>query len=183
MGGGFRGGFGHRGFGRGFYGYGYPGFYGGFYPYSYGYPWGYDYGYPYGCDPYTGYGCYPPAGGYSYSGYPSAGAYGYYGDPPADPPDDPPADRPADPPSMHSYRAPRSSAAPAAPKPMQFSIVLKNGVTHSAVSYWVMSGILTYVDANGEEHHVPLSMVDRARSARLNESRGVDFALPSETSS
>jgi len=46
------------------------------------------------------------------------------------------------------------------------------------VSYWAMSGVLYYVDANGEQRQVPISMVDRARSVRLNESRGVDFALP-----
>jgi hypothetical protein len=78
---------------------------------------------------------------------------------------------------MHSYRAPTASA-PAAPSRVQFSIALKNGVTHSAVSYWAMSGVLYYVDANGEQRQVPISMVDRARSVRLNESRGVDFALP-----
>jgi hypothetical protein len=79
---------------------------------------------------------------------------------------------------MHGYRAP-SAAAPAAPSHVQFSIALKNGVTHTAVSYWAMSGVLYYVDANGEQHRLPISMVDRERSARLNESRGVDFALPS----
>jgi hypothetical protein len=41
-----------------------------------------------------------------------------------------------------------------------------------------MSGVLYYVDANGEQHHIPTSMVDRERSVELNESRGVDFALP-----
>ena len=169
-GGGFRGGYGDGGFRgyRGFlgFGWGYP-YYG--YPY-YGYGWGYPYGYayPYGygyCDPYSGYGC-----GYSYFGY---------GDPQADPQADPPADPP-------SYRTPMryqtpSAPAPAAAGPAQFSIALRNGVTHTAVSYWVMAGTLTYVDANGEQRHVPLSMVDRARSAQLNNSRGVDFALPAET--
>ena len=46
-----------------------------------------------------------------------------------------------------------------------------------------MSGVLYYVDANGEQHHLPVSMVDRTRSEELNESRGVDFALPSEPGS
>ena len=75
------------------------------------------------------------------------------------------------------YRAP-SAAAPAQPSRMRFSIALKNGVTHTAVSYWAMSGVLYYVDTNGEQHHLPISMVDQARSVELNESRGIDFALP-----
>jgi len=167
-GGGFRGGYGYYGgrrfFGRGFYG----GFYGGFYPYSFWYPYGY--GYPYYCDPYSGYGCYS---GYAYGYAPPADNYGY-----SDPPADPYADPPSPPPTMQ-YRAP-SAAAPPAQQPgnTRFSIALKNGVTHTAVSYWAMSGVLYYVDTNGEQHHLPISMVDRARSVELNESRGIDFALP-----
>jgi hypothetical protein len=76
------------------------------------------------------------------------------------------------------YRAPSAQAPAPQPSNTRFSIALKNGATHTAVSYWAMSGVLYYVDTNGEQHHVAISMVDRSRSVELNESRGVDFDLP-----
>jgi hypothetical protein len=160
-GGGFRGG-GHFGGGHGF-GHGrsfYP-YYG--YGYGYGYPYYWSPYYSYGCDPYYSYGCGP----YSYD--PPAASY--Y----APPPDDPP---PAPRPSVRRYSSPSPAPAEQPADPVYFQIALKNGVTHSAASYWVFGDTLYYVDANGEERHVPLALVDRARSEQLNRSRGVDFGLP-----
>ena len=59
-----------------------------------------------------------------------------------------------------------------------FQIALKNGVTHTAASYWVTGNTLHYIDTNGEERSLPLVLVDRARSIQLNRTRGVDFGLP-----
>ena len=183
MTGGVRGGYGGGigrvgGYGRGGYGYSgrnrynfglryYPGFYS--YPY-YGY-WGYglgDWSYPYYDSGY-----YDP--GYANQGY----DYGYQ--PPVVIYQTPPAPQP---PPVHSEvreypEGPATSTIRPAGEPPIYLIAIKGQDNILAgITYWVEGDTLQYINLQHVQKHVPLSSVDRALTARLNQERNMDLRLP-----
>ena len=62
--------------------------------------------------------------------------------------------------------------------PVQFFIALKDGLVTTAVAYWVRERTLHYLTLQGSHNMVSLDLVDRPRSARLNEGGRVPFILP-----
>ena len=87
---------------------------------------------------------------------------------------------PAPPPensSVQVYQVPASPRPePAEPPRPAFFIALKDGWVYTTSQYWVESGTLHYITAQGTHNQVSLNLVDRQTSARLN--RGRDFQLP-----
>jgi hypothetical protein len=62
--------------------------------------------------------------------------------------------------------------------PVQFFVALKDGWVETAVAYWISERTLHYITLQGSHNMVSLDMVDRRRSARLNEGGRVPFLLP-----
>ncbi len=168
----YRGGYGYRGGYRGNYGYRFygPRYYG--WPYLYG---GYGYGY---YDPsFWGDDYYDNSNGYGYAGAP----YGYtnnsdwypapnYAYAPQQPP----------PPPMVIAAAPQppQNVSRAAGDTPSFLIAFNDHNIKLVAAYWTEKSSLKYVTMEHEIKTVPLADVDRDLSRRLNQERGVQFALP-----
>lgn len=175
--GGYRGGYGGYRNGNGFYRrYGYSfglnyrsGFYGSYYGYPYygvGF-WGYglgDWGYPY-----NDY-------GYSYPSYvsdysPPVIVY-------------PPLAQYAPPepvhPEIHEYpeTPPMATIRPAGEPPIYLIAIKGQDNILAGIAYWVEGDTLQYINLQHVQKHVPLSSIDRALSARLNQERDMDLRLP-----
>jgi hypothetical protein len=67
---------------------------------------------------------------------------------------------------------------PSAPSKLTL-IALKEGTAFLAQQYWIQSGQMHYVSANGEEKLVPLDQFDLGQTVRLNQERNVAFVLES----
>jgi hypothetical protein len=61
---------------------------------------------------------------------------------------------------------------------VEFFIALKDGWVTGAVAYWIREETLHYITLQGSHNMVSLELVDRQRSARLNEGGRVPFILP-----
>jgi hypothetical protein len=160
-GGGFRGGFvGHRGFGRGFFGYdrphygyrpfyGYPGF-GSYASYGYGYWPSYFY---WPSPSYYG----PPTYVHYYPSYPVVIRY-----------------RVRD---LDDDREARGGASrPAAER--FWLIAFRDKSIRAVTDYWLEDSVLHYVGREGTKSSTELSGVDIPFSKQLNQERGLDFRLP-----
>jgi len=62
--------------------------------------------------------------------------------------------------------------------PVQFFVALKDGWVTTAVAYWISERTLHYVTPQGSHNMVSLNLVDRKRSARLNQGGPAPFILP-----
>jgi len=62
--------------------------------------------------------------------------------------------------------------------PVQFFIAMKDGWVTIALAYWIREGTLHYITLEGSHNMVSLNLVDRPKSARLNEAGRVPFILP-----
>jgi hypothetical protein len=204
---GFRNGFRGAGFGGWGWGNGW-GWGGGWWPWwggGWGLGWGWPigdagYGWPGYVDNSFDYGY--PAGGYAANaGYPSGG-YANYAYPQQQsqpnvvvvyPPQQPAAPAYAAAPMIREYdeygqeirrmgpppapQAPIAAPAESGGAPM-YLIAFRNRDIRAAVAYWVNGNTLFYVTREHEQKQVPLDMVDRDLSNRLNQERHVAFALP-----
>jgi hypothetical protein len=74
--------------------------------------------------------------------------------------------------------AERACRQPEQERPVEFFIALKDGWVTGAVAYWVREETLHYITLQGSHNMVSLALVDRLRSARLNEGGPVPFILP-----
>ena len=63
--------------------------------------------------------------------------------------------------------------------PDVFVLVLHNGTTQLAKSYWASDGYLEYITPDGIRSHVPLEALDLQNTVLRNERRGVPFVLRS----
>lgn len=88
-----------------------------------------------------------------------------------------PAPAPAAP-VVREYHWDNAPTGPAARLPIYFSFALRDSSVVRALAYWVQDDTLHYVDQAGTQKKMPLAEVDRARSAKLNRERGIDFGLP-----
>ena len=70
---------------------------------------------------------------------------------------------------------PAASDAP----PVFFVIALKNGSRLTAAAVWVQGNALRYVDADDQNHRIPLTDVDRTATRSLNQARNLNLRLPS----
>lgn len=75
---------------------------------------------------------------------------------------------------------PPSHPLPAASENVQvmFFIALKNHWVYTAIAYWMQGATLHYITPQGVHNQVSLTLVDRKTSAKLNEGRLGEFALP-----
>jgi hypothetical protein len=78
---------------------------------------------------------------------------------------------------------PAVAAQPVCPQPerddlVQFFIALKDGMVNTAVAYWVRERTLHYITLQGSHNVVSLELVDRQRSAMLNEGGRIPLMLP-----
>jgi hypothetical protein len=62
--------------------------------------------------------------------------------------------------------------------PVQFFIAMKDGWVTIALAYWIREATLHYITLEGSHNMVSLDLVDRQKSARLNEGGRVPFILP-----
>jgi hypothetical protein len=67
---------------------------------------------------------------------------------------------------------------PSAPSKLTL-IALKEGTAFLAQQYWIQSGQIHCVSANGEEKLLPLDQLDLGQTVRLNQERNVAFVLES----
>jgi hypothetical protein len=67
---------------------------------------------------------------------------------------------------------------PSAPSKLTL-IALKEGTAFLAQQYWIQSGQVHCVSANGEEKLLPLDQLDLGQTVRLNQERNVAFVLES----
>jgi len=128
-------------------------------------------------------------GGYGWGGY-GWGGYGLSGYPLASPDVAPPVNNtvvfeppviPAPPPEpIHSSIQDLKPAASNAP-PAFFVIALKNGSQLTAAAVWVQGNDLRYVDADDQNHRVPLADIDRAATRTLNQAHNLNLRLPPPT--
>jgi hypothetical protein len=72
----------------------------------------------------------------------------------------------------------RACPQPERELPVEFFIALKDGWVTGAVAYWIREETLHYITFQGSHNMVSLDLVDRQRSARLNEGGRVPFILP-----
>ena len=63
--------------------------------------------------------------------------------------------------------------------PDVFVLVLHNGATQLAKTYWASDGYLEYVTPDGVRSHIPLDALDLQDTVLRNERRGVPFVLRS----
>jgi hypothetical protein len=63
-------------------------------------------------------------------------------------------------------------------KPNIYMIALKDDTVRQAIGYWVEGGLLKYVTPQATISSVPLDMVDRDASVRLNQQNKLEFDLP-----
>jgi hypothetical protein len=63
--------------------------------------------------------------------------------------------------------------------PDVFVLVLHNGTTQLAKSYWAVDGYLEYISPDGIRSHIPLDALDLQNTVVRNERRGVPFVLRS----
>jgi hypothetical protein len=61
---------------------------------------------------------------------------------------------------------------------VQFFIALKDGWVTTAAAYWISERTLHYITPQGSHNMVSLELIDRPRSARLNEGGRTPFLLP-----
>jgi len=80
-----------------------------------------------------------------------------------------------------TYAQPTESAprlTPSAPSKLTV-IALNGGGAFLAQQYWIQSGQMHCVSANGEEKLLPLEQIDLSQTVHLNQERNVDFVLES----
>lgn len=75
--------------------------------------------------------------------------------------------------SIQSFTPAASNAPPAF-----YVIALKNGSHSDATAVWVQGNDLHYVDADDQNHRVPLADVDRKATRELNQARNLNLRLP-----
>lgn len=63
--------------------------------------------------------------------------------------------------------------------PDVFVLVLHNGSTQLAKSYWAADGYLEYISPDGIRSHIPLDALDLQSTVVRNERRGIPFVLRS----
>lgn len=78
---------------------------------------------------------------------------------------------------------PAAATQPVCPQPeredpVQFFIALKDGMVTIAVAYWVRERTLHYITLQGSHNMVSLDLVDRQRSAMLNQRGRAPLILP-----
>jgi len=69
---------------------------------------------------------------------------------------------------------PVASSAP----PAFYVIALKSGARLDAAAVWVQGNDLRYVDADDQNHRVPLADIDRTATRELNQARNLNLRLP-----
>ena len=74
--------------------------------------------------------------------------------------------------------AERACPQPQPEDPVQFFIALKDGWVTTAAAYWISERTLHYITPQGSHNMVSLELIDRPRSARLNEGGRTPFLLP-----
>jgi hypothetical protein len=86
---------------------------------------------------------------------------------------------------LQVYEGPKRAEASAEPrsyvrddKPNIYMIVLKDDTVRQAIGYWVDGALLKYVTPQATITSVPLDMVDREASLRVNAQKKLDFELP-----
>jgi hypothetical protein len=72
----------------------------------------------------------------------------------------------------------RACPQPERADPVQFFIAMKDGWVTIALAYWIREGTLHYITLEGSHNMVSLELVDRPKSARLNEGGRAPFILP-----
>jgi len=94
-----------------------------------------------------------------------------------------------EPQGMLEYRAPVPArpgpANPAANRipeppsggPTIYLLALKERGVFPVTGYWIESGALHFITAQGEHNHAPVDQLDEDQSKRLNRNRGVDFRI------
>ncbi len=128
----------------------------------------------------------PPRGHHVPTGTGYWGGYGYGGYEPAYPDPapvvnsivfQPPPVFVPPPEPIHSSIQDFKPAASNAP-PAFYVIALKNGSHFDAAAVWVQGNDLRYVDADDQNHRVPLADVDRTATRELNQARNLNLRLP-----
>jgi outer membrane protein OmpA-like peptidoglycan-associated protein len=67
------------------------------------------------------------------------------------------------------------------PRQIRYLIAFKDNVIQWADAYWVSANILYYVTPDHQQRAVPLDLVDRTLSERLNNERDIPFYLPAQS--
>lgn len=87
-------------------------------------------------------------------------------------------------PVIHEYGPSDFGAAPAASappppndQPILYLIAFKDGTIRAAMTYWVDSGAVHYLDTNHKERQAPLASVNGDLSVQLNHERNVPFSI------
>jgi hypothetical protein len=73
---------------------------------------------------------------------------------------------------------PSAGDAASVSEPSRYLIACKDRTIYAAVAYWVDGDTLHYFTAGNTHNHVPLTLVDRDLTARLNQEAGVEVKLP-----
>jgi hypothetical protein len=179
---GFGGGCWNCGFGFGFGGWGFGG------------PWlGFGFWNPFWINPWWGFG---PAYGYGYYAYPDSNVYGY--------PDSgyPATQYNSNPPPPDQYQdqyqgdeespngnwvtpnGPSPSSAPnSANLTVPVLIYLKSGAVYTVRDYWMVEGVLHFIQINGAQNSIDLQQVDLPRTNTENAKSGVKFIYKSSPAS
>jgi hypothetical protein len=74
--------------------------------------------------------------------------------------------------------AERACPQPQPEDPVRFFIALKDGWVTTAVAYWISERTLHYITSQGSHNMVSLDLIDRQRSATLNEGGRAPLLLP-----
>ena len=87
--------------------------------------------------------------------------------------------KPAEDSSIRIYDAPTRAPAPEpAESQVSFLIATTDRSVFTASAYWVEGDTFHFITSRGKHEQMPLTKVDRALSAKLNEGRLVEFRLP-----
>jgi len=141
---------------------------------------------------------YGPYGGYGYGGYGYGGFYGGdyepfydYGYSPSvepggshttvvyPPPAPPPRVAETAHPVIHEYAQREDYGIPPGQdgRPILYLLAFRDNTIRAAMTYWVESGTLHYLDKDHKEKQAPLASIDRDLSAQLNSERHVPFSI------
>lgn len=77
---------------------------------------------------------------------------------------------------IHEYKPPEPR--PPEEKEAAFVIALTDGSVEPALAVWVQAGSLHWMDASYRGRSAPFERIDRDRTLRLNQERGLRLPLP-----
>lgn len=77
---------------------------------------------------------------------------------------------------IHDYNFPKQTTG--TPGKAEFTIVLKDGSTRSAVASWVTGGQLHYIAPDSRQEVLAAALIDRKATEEANEAKNLNLVLP-----